>query len=236
MRHLKLFGIALIALCALGIGTATSAFALPEVAISLGGAYPINLVVTVLVNTSLSNVSGEKLTGKKLLLLLLLLAAGHLGTFEALFQEVKNEKSGNSCDSEESGKADKTGEVLTKGTWHLVYTSLSPLRLGILFLVSPVTIKCGTEEISTKGLVLSSVNQAKLGESEATEYESLGGILKGNGAGKPSLTVYYNEAGTAAKAKLEANFGSGFKESAEEAAEEVSPKAEGGKMFTITSR
>jgi hypothetical protein len=237
MRHFKLLGVAVAALCMMGIAMASSAFALPDISVELGGTYPLHLEVTLLtIPTKLSNVVKENLSGVGLLVLYLLTALGHLGTFEALFTKVK--KGTIACFSEEGGKKDPTEEILTKGSWHLVYTSLAGsaqgLQLGILHLVAPVTIKCGSEEISVKGDTLSSVES--LSGTETTEYTSLTGILKGNGEGGPNIKFFYNEGGTSVKAKLEANFGTGFKESAEEVEGEVKVTALEGKMFVVTSR
>jgi hypothetical protein len=119
-----------------------------------------------------------------------------------------------------------------------VYTSLvgsaQGLQLGTLYLAAPATIKCGTEEVSVKGDTLASVES--LSGTEATEYTSLTGVLKGNGEGGPSVKFFYNEGGTSVKAKLEANFGAGFKESAEEVEGGVTVTGVGGKMFVVTSR
>jgi hypothetical protein len=237
MKYFKFFGAALAALSALGIATASSAFALPDISITLGGAYPLHLEVTLTTaKTKLSNVVKENLTGEGILLLYLLTALGHLGTFEALFTKVR--KSTTPCFSEEGGKKDPSEEILTKGSWHLVYTSLAGsaqgLQLGILHLVAPVTIKCGAEEVLVKGDVLSSVDA--LTGTEATEYTALSGVLKGNGEGGPNIKFFYNEGGTSVKAKLEANFGTGFKEAAEEVEELITVTALESKMFVVTSR
>jgi hypothetical protein len=234
MRYFKLFGLALMALFTLGIVTSISAFALPDISVTLSGStYPLHLEVTQLsVTTQLTNVVKETISGKGLLVLYKLAELGHLGTYEALFTHTK--KGTESCFSEEGGKKDPSEEILTRGTWHLVYTSLSGssqgLQLGILYLLSPVTIKCGSNEVDVKGDTLSSVCFAG---TEAEEYTQMTSVLTGNGEGKPSATVFYNEAGTATKAKLETNFGSGFKESAEEADEPVTVE---GQMFVVTSR
>jgi len=136
-----------------------------------------------------------------------------------------------------AAKKDAEGEILTKGTWHLVYTSLlsqpQGLQLGILYLLSPVTIKClNGKEIDVKGDTISSVDTLVGGETE--EFTKLSGILKGNGEGTPNLRFFENEAGTGVKAKLEANFGTGFKEADEEIGELVTVTALEGKMFLIT--
>ena len=237
MRHFKLLGVAVAALCMMGIATASSAFVLPDISLTLGGTYPLHLEVTLLtVRTALSNVVKETITGEGLLVLYLLTALGHLGTFQALF--TKTVKGIEPCFSEEGISKDPSGEILTKGSWHLVYTSLANstqgLQLGILYLVSPVKIKCGPIEINVKGDTLSSVDT--LAGGEATEYTSLGGILKGDGEGHPNIKFFYNEGGTSVKAKLEANFGTGFKEAAEEISELVTVTALESNMFVVTSR
>jgi hypothetical protein len=237
MKHFKLFGLALVALFVLGV-TATSAFALPDISLTLSGStFPLVLKANqTKAATQLSNVVGEKVNGEGVLIVLSLTALGHLGTFEALFTKAK--KGTSACHSEESGVSDPAEEILTKGSWHLVYTSLPStpaLALGILFLVAPVTFKCGTETVNVKGDTLSSVTASSAG-TETTELTSLGGVLEGNGVGVQNLKTFYNESGTATTAKLEANFGSGFKGAAEEVKEEVKPTAEGSNMFVITSR
>jgi hypothetical protein len=177
------------------------------------------------VKTALSSSEGSQLTGVGLLLLLQTASLTSLGTFEALFLDVS--KSSESCHS----VGDETGSVLMHGTFHIVYTALSPLGIGILYLLSPLTMKCGGVELKVKGSMLSSI--VATGEGELT---SMLGVLKGNGKGKPSLTTYYNSEGTAVKAKLEANFGIGFVETSEEAEESIPVCAADTKMFDITGQ
>jgi hypothetical protein len=119
-----------------------------------------------------------------------------------------------------------------------VYTSLAGstqgLQLGVLALASPVEIACGTELIKVKGDLLASVDTLAGGETE--EYTSAGGVLTGNGEGSPSIKFFYNEAGASVRAKLEASFGSGFKEAAVELGESPTSTTRQGKMFVVTSR
>jgi hypothetical protein len=233
MKHLKLLGVAAVALCAMGISTATTAFALPDVSLTLtGSAFPLHLEVTLLTNTTnLSSASGSTAHGEGLLLLLLASELSSLGTFEALFTKVENE--GNKCFSEENAAKDPEGEVLTKGTYHIVWTSLSPLTLGTLFLVLEFTLVCGATKTKVRGNVLSSLNA---GASEATELTSDGGVLAGNGKGVPNLKTYYNNSGASVTAKLEGNSGAGFAQNAEEVTGEVTVTALKGNMFVITGR
>jgi hypothetical protein len=237
MRQLKLIGLVLVSVSWLGVVTTSSSSALPDISIELGGSYPLHVEVTLLtIKTKLSNVVKENIKGEGLLVLSLGTALGHLGTFEADFLRTK--KDATPCFSEKSAKKDASGEILVKGSWHLVYTSLAGsaqgLQLGGLFLVAPVTIKCGAEEVDVNGDTLSGIES--LSGTEATEYTSLTGRLEGNGEGDPNVKFFYNEGGTSVKAKLEANFGSGFKESAEEVEGPVTVSGVGGKMFVVTSR
>jgi hypothetical protein len=219
MKSLKLFGVALMALFTVGITMATSAFALPEINVTLTSAFPIHLGVTNLtIKTKLSEGSGTALSGEGILLLYLATELTSLGKFEASFEKIEAPISG-SCNT----TGDKAGEILTKGTWHLVYTSLSPLTLGILHLVQPFSFKCGSLEFTIKGSIIAGVSNPFLGQ-----LESLGGILDGNGSGKPNIRGYYLDNGQTAKAKLEV----GTAESAEEVGA-VATHASGGKMAEI---
>jgi hypothetical protein len=233
MKHLKLLGWVLAATCVFGVAAASSASALPDISIALGGAYPIRGVVTLLtVATKLSN-PVENLKGVGLLLLLIADQLSALGPFDVLFDGVENAK-GSKCSSENAaGGKDAAGEVLLPGTWHAVYTSLSPLRGGLLFSPEEVKVVCGAVKIKVKGSSLAPTN---LGSSETEEITGLGGSMTGNGAGSPTLKTYYNSAGEGQVAQLLSNFGTTFKETALEVGEEVVATAEGGKMITITGR
>jgi hypothetical protein len=237
MKHLKVLGVASVALVALGITTATTALALPDISITLcagSTCYPLHLEVTLLTaGAKLSTVSGKSLQGEGLLLLALAKELTALGTYEALVLHLENAKK-TKCNS----VGDKAGEALSRGTYHLVYTSLAGssqgLQLGMLFLGAPHELECGTEEFPlVRGSVISSITGAG---TEATELTSLSGALTGNGAGVPSIKFFYNDAGVAQQAKLETNFGAGFVQTALESASVVTVTALEGKMFVITGR
>jgi len=216
-------GVVAFVLFVLGGAWASPALALPDLSVVLGGSDPLHLSVTMLTaKTKFSN-PVETLKGEGLLLLL---SSGELsasGTFDLLFTKVKNEKS-EACQS----TGDASGEVLTSGSFDIVYTSLSPLRLGLLYLLTTVEAKCGSAKVTIEGDAISSLSA---GEEEKT---SVGGVLKGNGEGKPSIKTFYNNGGTAVTAKLTVNFGTGKKEAAVEIEEEVKVEAQSGKMFEIT--
>lgn len=224
MRHLKVLGVALVAMFVFGI-TATSAFALPDISIALGGAYPIHLQFADNGKTvsKLETTAGRKLEGQGLLLLFLVEALGALGKFEALFLKVVEGKEKTPCNS----SGDKEGEVLLKGEFHLVPLTLTPLTTGVLYLFSELEIVCAKVKVKVKGSVLSTLNA---GTGEITE---IGGKLEGS-KGKNTLTKFFNDAGTEIEAKLESNFGTGFLQSDEVVGEEVKTPALEGKMFEIT--
>jgi hypothetical protein len=230
MRYGRSFGAALLVVAALLARVAGSAYAVPVVSVALGGSSATWQAESETVGSAISSVSGEKIAGEGFLATLTIPLRGS----DILLKFAKHNST--ACESEEGGSKDRSGEVLLLGSWRAVYTSLSPLDLGVLFLLSPTTIDCGTEEVLVKGDALASINASELGSFESTEYTQLGQVLKGNGAGVPSLTTYYNEAGTAVKAKLEANFGTGFKSAAAEIAEQMTATVKESKMFVITSR
>ena len=129
---------------------------------------------------------------------------------------------------------DKTATVLTEGSFHLVYTNLSPLEMGILYLPNEVTMECEGTNSKLKGSILSSLNAAG---AEITELTGVAWRLtKGSSAGKPAIEEYYNDAGTKVKAKFETTTGGTTKESNEIVQGEPVATALEGKMFVITSR
>jgi hypothetical protein len=221
MKSLKLFGVALMALFAFEVTTASSAFALPEINVTLTSTFPIHLEVTNLtIKTELSESGGLALHGEGILVLYLATELTSLGKFELLLLKIEEKTLGIKCNT----PGDKEGEVLTKGTWHLVWTSLSPLTLGILYLIEPYELKCSIVTEKIKGSALAGVANPFSGQ-----LVSLGGILEGNGKGKPNLTGYYLDSGQTAKAKLE----NGTNEAAEEVTGKVTTTALEGKMFEI---
>jgi hypothetical protein len=232
MKYLKLFGVALIALLTVGL-TATSSFAitLPDLSIALGGSYPLHLEVTMLnVAVEFSTTGAESFKGTGLLLLFLTEQLTSLGSYELLYTSVLNPSDDEECFSESGTTKDPAGEVLTLGTFHIV---LRPGGLlGILYLLQPLKLVCGTVTIHLRGSVLSSLNGAG---TEGSELTSLRGLIHGT-TGRPELTEYLNDGGTIVGAKLELDFGTGFVQSTQTIATEVTATALEGKMFIITTR
>jgi hypothetical protein len=208
---------------------------LPDIEVTSKGTgtslYPLHLEVTILtIDTALEGVSGALLTGEGILLLLLTGEATSLGTFEALFLKV--EESGTACHS----KGDKEGEVLTGGSFHIVWTSLSPLRLGELFLPGELEITCGKVVTKVKGDVLSSLKLGSEKAEEETELTQIGGLLSGS-KGKQSIKFFYNDEGKVVEAKLLSSVSGGvFKETNEVVRGEVATPALEQKKFKVTNR
>jgi hypothetical protein len=234
MKRLKMVGAVVWALFAFAI-MASSAFAevkLPDLSITLtGGAYPIHANGSCeACATGLGSASGVTLEGKGVTLLLLTTELSALGTFNADFTNVVVPKSeGKKCNS----TGDAAGVVLVSGEFHLVPISLSPLTLGLLFLVSQFTITCETKlEVVVKGNLISSVEEIG---SEGTELTGFGGKLEGK-EGKQSISEYYNDGGTKIKATLLGESGAGFVSSDENVAEKLPLKVLGSQMVIITNR
>jgi hypothetical protein len=239
MNRFKLLGVMLGAVCAMGL-MATSAFALPDISVTLGGTYPLHLEYSnATVKTELQNANGGVLHGEGLKVLYLIGELTALGTFRATFSKVTKET--EKC---LNTGTEANGEVLTEGEFHIVYTSLpgstGGLQLGILYLLKELTgateIKCpkNANTIKVKGSVIGSLNLN--GTTEATQLTSLKSILNGS-KGKANIRTYWNDAGTEVLAKLESNIdGAGFKESNQIVAGEPEAVALESKMFVLTSR
>jgi hypothetical protein len=213
MKRLKLAGMALVALCAMGL-MATSAFALPEVK-SVSSTYPLDLnYESSTVVTKLEDGNGALLEGKGLKLLLITTEKTSLGTFNADFLNVVETSSSKKCHT----SGDKTATVLSEGSFHIVYTSLSPLELGILFLPHEVKVECEGVTTKVRGDVISSINEA----TDSGMLTSIKGKLeKGSTAGSQEITEYYNTTGTKVKAELIAETGSVEHKSNEQVKEET---------------
>jgi hypothetical protein len=212
-------------------GEFISVLSLPDIAITLpGSSYPLHLnYENLTVATKLEDGSGALLTGEGVKVLLLTGELTSLGTFRVDFFKVK--EGAKECHT----SGDKTATVLTEGSFHLVYTNLSPLLLGLLFLPNEVKIECEGVNVFVRGSVISSVNFSGQGEEE--ELLNIKGKLeKGSTAGTQEITEYYNEGGTKVKAKLEAETGGVGHSSNEQVKVETELTALSPNMFVITSR
>jgi hypothetical protein len=235
MRHLKLLGVAFVALFVYGVmvASASATTTLPDVSIASGTSYPLHLDVTYLTNSNLENSGTEGLASKEanggsVLLLLLLDELSGLGTFSVLFTKVHlvtEGVEGVECNSE----GDKAGEVLGGGTFHVVFIpTIASKKRGVLFLEREIKIECAKLKIKVKGSALSSLEQPSGTEQTTLAFGALHGHL-----GVPELTKYFTDT-SEGEAKLESNFGSGFLASDENVEKGADLHALEGKSFSIT--
>jgi hypothetical protein len=209
MKRLKVFCLMMLAVSAVGFGLAGSAVAaLPEVLLLSGetGSLLLNSLTNTFV-TSLETIESNAIKGKGVLVQLHFPNVNsNLGTYELLFLKVTY--NGTACTS----NGDNPEEVLLpKGTFHLVYDSLTVLGVAALFLVPEFKFPCKTGATTTV-LVVTLGNQLVLvfpvGSEVLTSEEVRSTSLCNKG--KPLDTKWWNDNGTVLTARLEANVGAGF--------------------------
>jgi hypothetical protein len=231
MRRLKLAGMTVGTLLALGIvaTNATASVKLPDISVTLGGAYPIQIFgENTRVTTSLESVGDTLGQGRGETVLILITELSALGTFTAALTHIEAGEH-VTCNS----PGDESGVVLVSGELHAVQISLSPLEQGVLLLVTELEVECPGSIIAlVRGNMLASATGIG---SEGTELTSFGGVLKGE-KGKQEISEYYNDGGTKIKARLESETGSGFTASDENDSEEISNTVLGSQMIVMTGR
>jgi hypothetical protein len=167
------------------------------------------------------------MTGQGVTFLALTTELSALGTFSASFTNI--DQGSIKCNS----TGDASGVILADGEFRLVPTSLSPLNVGALLLLSEIEAECpGGDDILIQGNLLTGVTNIG---SEGTELTNLGGVLLGE-KGKQQLSEYYNDGGTKVKTKLEAEAGAGFVAASEQIEKELTLQVLGSKMLVITGR
>jgi hypothetical protein len=229
MRHLKILGVALVAMFAFGI-MATAAFALPDVSVLPKENFPLHLNFTetgTKPTTSLRTTGGSQLKGEGLSVLLLWTELSALGTWAADFLKVKNGTT--PCNT--TGDAKEV--VLVSGEVHVV--PLPPKgskEVGGLFLFKEFTIECEKVKVKVRGSAISSITDPKAEEC----VELLTGALVGDKKGKNTLTKYLNDNGEETEGILEANFGTGYLQASEEVGEAIHFSVLEKKMFLISGR
>jgi len=195
MKFFRLLLVSLVAVFAFGALMASSAFALPEILPeSITSFTGKNVGETNLhVVRSSTNVSCRSATAEGSL------ENRHLGLFHIDFKTCSarlGETSLGTC----TGLSEESGVILSLGSWHLVWDSLSSgagLKVAILFLVDNVHFSCrpviGSEKlfvVSLGGMVLCLVlNPEAL--TKVFEFH-----CNENREGRPEDTKYYNEGGT----------------------------------------
>jgi hypothetical protein len=224
MRHLKVLGVALVAMFALSVtalgmtaASASAELALPDISLLTGETtFPLylNFADNGETPTKLETSAGAQLEGKGVSTLLELTALGKLGPFKANFLNVTNPEKGEKCNT----TGDAAGEVLITGEWHLVPINTSPLEHGIAFLLgSLVLITCGTKKIDVKGCALADI----LVTENNVDLTEVKGSLASDGKGKDLKREYLNDLPQFVKCTLESEVvGTGIKREAAEVVNE----------------
>jgi hypothetical protein len=212
-----------------GLVAPATASALPDTSLTLpGSTFPLhlNFADNGVTRTQLQSASGVVIEGAGLSLLILIGDLTALGTFRADFLHIQ--RGAKACNS----VGDPKDVVLVEGSSDLVYTGLSPLTLGTLYLPKAFEVECEGLVIELKGSVLASANGAGTENSELT---TTSGQLTGT-KGKPAITTYYNDSGQLLVATLLSNAGAGFVTSTLIVEGEPLVTALGNNMFRVTSR
>ena len=208
MRRLRMFILALVAMCALASVGAAAALASGPTLLFLGSEGPTVLLnnkpkeeVGSTLRSEVAEIAGKKLTFETTMLQE---GSGTTGIYLAKFFEVKNASSGEGCET--AGAAEK-GEVEVgpegkSDPVSLVYTSLSPLTVGSVFTVTEFSVKCnnGALTVKIKGSLLASITPINKDiEKGSNTFE---GGLTCKATGLPSKTKYTNAKGEAKETSL----------------------------------
>lgn len=189
MQRLKILGVALMAVFALGAFVSATASAevkvLPEAAESFkgeSGKGTLEVLKSKFAVTCQKDKSEGTFEAKK-----------PLGTFHIDFEECTTIGGIVTC----TGLGEASGIILTLGTTHLVFDKLgtgAELGVGVLFLVEPTHFECAGVLQIVEGQVLCLITPVG---KKANHFEIT--CTKGKEKGDPGETVYWNEAGTEVK-------------------------------------
>ena len=203
MKSLKLLGVAAVAVFAFASIAASSAFASgptllfegtkTTVLITSHTPEPSNTTPTSL-ESSVLDLSG---VGVLLESTYLQTPSGTTGNYSTLFLKVENPVSQQKCNT----AGDKTGELLLPlYKSKLVYFSLSPLTIGVIFDVEKLKFECEGATVEINGSVLGTLGPIN---KKVKGTEIIAGSLRcSSTSGKPEKTEYWNTAGTAENTAL----------------------------------
>ena len=190
MKYFRLFGVALVALCALGAVMAVSASALPTLLPETIATYTGKSTGATELSRQggLAAVTCTKATGEGTVE-----GNRHLGMFKITFEKCK--AGGGPC----TGLGAAAENILSEGSYHIVFdtlgATLGAAGVAILFLLAAFHFVCNTiigevlNTVAAGGMVLCLIaNPTAL--TKVFEFKCKGS------AGKPEETKYYNEAGT----------------------------------------
>ena len=224
MRRLKVLFLMLVAVAAMAsVMVATAAAAPPTVLLLSTEKLPVLILSEKDPNTIKTELQSEAATleGEGLLVDIMITNLNDTsdGSYLVLLLKVKEEKGKKeSCNT----SGDKTGEVLIPTNLiHLVYDSLSPLGVGLLFLASEFLLLCGAGlKIKVKGEVLGLI--MPINTEAKVELGSLKGKLRCSSTfGVPEESKYWNAAGEEKKAVILASAGAGFESGCENILSEI---------------
>jgi hypothetical protein len=219
MKQLKVFGLALMAILAVGVMTAASAsaaLALPQIAAGPGQAYPLNLGGHLTV-ASLLRTEGGSLTGKEFSVLLSAAEPTALGSAAIEFLGVEEPSAKKKCNT--PGDSEANGAVLLlNAEYHLIFFNFAPLELGALTLFTKLLILCNvgalettTTPPSTTRITVPAPNAA--GEISSLQITSHCATITTD---LQEIPYYYADSGSLEATTLLANIsGTGLKKSCE---------------------
>ncbi len=183
---------------------------LPKFALDEGGSFPVALEGSSSAAVSISNSvkpftckgvkSSDSVTGPKAV------------NVEMEFSNcaTKVGESSTKCNTAGAGAG---VAILTGAASVVYYVEGSEIRPGMALTLNAGEIACGSVKVKVRGSIL--IPTTPFNE-ETNQFDI---ALRGNGEGDPTYTAYENEKGEAEEAKLELNFGTGYKKAALEVAE-----------------
>lgn len=157
------------------------------------------------------------------------LATDDEGTYIGDFENIKNKRN-ESCQT----AGDAAGTVLiSSNKARAVHDVSSTTGNGLLLEIQELEVICaGAEKVHLKGTMISLFEG--VGTKEGNDFKAFAGSLycKNMSGGEPLVEKFWGLSGVEEKAKLEANFGSGFKK----ACKLVGTIAAGTKVELITNK
>ena len=128
------------------------------------------------------------------------------GTFTAEFRSVRN-KALIPCTT-----LGDSASLLLSGKMRLVHDISAVSGNGLLFEPNEAIISCGTEVVHVKGTMLGLIGPLNFITEDDEDIEWIANSLcKSGSGGEPLEQKFWGLAGVEEKAKLEANFGTGYK-------------------------
>jgi hypothetical protein len=189
MRRFRLIGLALASMLIIGGAVSAMAFALPTLLNSLGELAGV-VKYTAYTNTvnRLTKLNGKEIQCKSARAEGEFTQNSVLGPFHITFSTCEGLSGLITC----TGTGDASGVILSLGTVHLVYDSLTTLGVAALFLMAPTTFSCaGVATVVTKGELLCLVAPINTLVLQGTFICK----EKVAGEGDPGEVTYWNDAG-----------------------------------------